>query len=92
MLLRFWPGTAVVVGAFGLALAVNFTTFVVSALLVLGGVALELAGWADGVRIHGRRLRRAALIGGLVGAVVVGLLEWRQPPAADPDEGRIALR
>ncbi len=90
--LRAWPAAAAVVGVAGLLFADNFTTFVLAAMLVLGGLALELAGWADGVRIHARRLRRAALVGVLAGAAIVGVLELRQPPAASADEGRVALR
>ena len=92
VLLRVWPAAAALVGLAGLVFADNFTTFVLSGLLVLGGLALELVGWADGVRIHARRLRRAALVGALAGAAIVGMLELRRPPAASADEGRVALR
>ena len=90
--LRAWPAAAALVGVAGLVFADNFTTFVLAALLVLGGLALELAGWADGVRVHAHRLRRAALVGGLAGAAIVAMLELREPPATDADEGRVALR
>jgi len=91
-LLRWWPTAAAILGVVGMTFADNLTTFVLAGLLVLGGLALELAGWAEGVLVHGRRLRRAALVGALAGAAILGLLELRRPPAADTGEGRIALR
>lgn len=91
-LLRWWPTAASLVGVAGLTFADNFTTFVLAGLVVLGGLALELAGWAEGVALHGRRLRRAALVGAIAGAAILALLELRRPPAAESDEGRIALR
>lgn len=90
--LRAWPAVAALVGLAGLVLADDFTTFVIAAMLVIGGLALELAGWADGVRIHAARLRRAALVGALAGAAIVALFELRQAPIDAADPGRVALR
>ena len=90
-ILRAWPAAAGLVGVLGLAIADDFTTFALAGLLVLGGLALELAGWAEGIRLHAPRLRRAAILGALAGAAIVGMHELRRSPAAT-DDGHVALR
>jgi hypothetical protein len=90
MWLRAWPGAAGLVGLVGLFLASDRTVFALSGALVLGALALELAGWAEGIRVHARTLTRAAVCGALAGAAIIGTLELRDPGSTPAD--RVAQR
>ncbi len=88
--LRWWPAVAALFGVAGLAMAGTTTTFAIAAMLVVCSLALELGGWAELARSHGRRLGTAALCGALVGAAIVTVAHARDVGATPGD--RIALR
>jgi len=88
--LRWWPAVAAAFGVAGLALSGTDTTFAIAAMLVVCSLALELGGWAELARSHGRRLGTAALCGALVGAVIVSVAHARD--VGEKSDDRIALR
>jgi hypothetical protein len=87
--LRWWPAIAALVGVAGMVAAGSLAGFVIAAMLVVCGLALELGGWAELMRTHGRRLAAAAVCGALVGAAIVAVGHVRGLDTKAPD--RIAL-
>lgn len=88
-ILRWWPAIAAVFGVVGMVAAGSLVGFAIAGMLVVCGLALELGGWAELARTHGRRLATAAICGALAGAaiVTVGHIRGMTSPTAD----RIAL-
>ena len=84
-ILRWWPAVAAIFGVVGMAAAGSLVGFAIAAMLVVYGLALELGGWAELARTHGRRLGTAALCGALVGGaiVTVGHVRGMTTPTAD---------
>jgi hypothetical protein len=89
--LRWWPALAAAFGVAGLAWAGSLAGFAIGGMLVICSLALELGGWAELSRSHGRRLATAAMCGALVGTAVIGVAHLRgiDIDSATPD--RIAL-
>ena len=88
-ILRWWPAVAAIFGVVGMAAAGSLVGFTIAGMLVVCGLALELGGWAELARTHGRRLATAALCGALVGGAIVTVGHVRGLPS--PTGDRIAL-